>query len=89
MLFETMFTPCKRSGARYRSKWYIDDIDGALLFGLGVHGQYLFVDAEKLVVANVSSGELPLDAAHNSPPLTLSRPKIVAGSLYPPLTLTD
>ena len=64
-LFETMFTPCKRSGGRYRSKWYIDDIDGALLFGLGVHAQYLFVDAEKLVVANVSSGELPLDAAHN------------------------
>ena len=54
-LFETMFIPCKRSGARYRSKWYIDDIDGALLFGLGVHGQYLFVEAEKLVVANVSS----------------------------------
>jgi len=41
-----MFTPCKRSGARYRSKWYIDDIDGALLFGLGVHTQYLFVDAK-------------------------------------------
>jgi hypothetical protein len=51
-----MFIPCKRSGARYRSKWYIDEADGALLFGLGVHGQYLFVDAEKLVVANVCPG---------------------------------
>jgi hypothetical protein len=39
------------SGARYRSQWHIDDSDGALLFGLGVHGQYLFVNAEKLVVA--------------------------------------
>jgi hypothetical protein len=38
--FQTMFTPCSRSGARYRSKWHIDDSDGALLFGLGVHGQY-------------------------------------------------
>jgi hypothetical protein len=54
---------CNRSGARYRNKWYIDDSDGALLFGLGIHGQYLFVDAEKLVVAKVSSQELPLDAA--------------------------
>jgi hypothetical protein len=27
-LFETMFTPCNRSGARYRDKWYIDDSDG-------------------------------------------------------------
>jgi hypothetical protein len=51
MLFETMFTPCSRSGARDRSKWHIDDSDGALLFGLSVHRQYLFVNAEKLVVA--------------------------------------
>ena len=51
-------------GARYRSKWYIDDSDGPLLFGLGIHGQYLFVDAARqLVVAKVSSQELPLDAA--------------------------
>ena len=43
---------------------YIDDSDGPLLFGLGIHGQYLFVDAEwQLVVAKVSSQELPLDAA--------------------------
>ena len=46
-----MFPPCSRSGARYRSKSHIDDSDGALPFGLGVHGQYLFVNAEKLVIA--------------------------------------
>ena len=34
-------------GARYRSKWYIDDSDGPLLFSLGNHGQYLFVEAER------------------------------------------
>ena len=61
--FRDMFTPCDRSGARYRSKWYIDDSHGPLLFGLGIHGQYLFVDAERqLLVAKVSSRELPLDA---------------------------
>jgi CubicO group peptidase (beta-lactamase class C family) len=27
-------------GAQYRSKWYINDNDGPLLFGLGIHGQY-------------------------------------------------
>jgi hypothetical protein len=59
-----MFTLCNRSGARYRSKWCIDDSDGPLLFALGIHGQYLLVDAERqLVVAKVSSQELPLDAA--------------------------
>jgi CubicO group peptidase (beta-lactamase class C family) len=51
-------------GARYRSKWSVDDSDGPLLFGLGIHGQYLFVDAERqLVIAKVSSQDLPLDAA--------------------------
>jgi CubicO group peptidase (beta-lactamase class C family) len=51
------------AGARHRSKWYIDDSHGPLLFGLGIHGQYLFVDAERqLLVAKVSSRELPLDA---------------------------
>jgi hypothetical protein len=46
------------------AQMYIDDSDGPLLFGLGIHGLYLFVDAEwQLVVAKVSSQELPLDAA--------------------------
>jgi CubicO group peptidase (beta-lactamase class C family) len=50
-------------GARYRNKWYIDESDGPLLFGLGIHGQYLFVDVgRRLVVAKVSSQELPVDA---------------------------
>jgi len=59
-----MFPPCSRSGARYRSKSHIDDSDGALPFGLGVHGQYLFVNAEKLVVAEgCCPTGCPLDAA--------------------------
>jgi hypothetical protein len=53
-----------RSGARYRSKWHIDDSDEALPFGLGVYGQYLFVNAEKPVVAKgCCPTGCPLDAA--------------------------
>lgn len=51
----------------YRSKWYVErpgPSGGALLFGLGVHGQNLFVDAARgLVIAKFSSQALPLDEA--------------------------
>jgi hypothetical protein len=37
---------------------------GPLLFGLGIHEQYLFVDAQRqLAIAKVPSQDLPLDAA--------------------------
>jgi CubicO group peptidase (beta-lactamase class C family) len=49
---------------RYRSKWYVEDGDAPLLFGLGIHGQNLFVDrAHDIVIAKTSSQALPLDAA--------------------------
>ena len=49
---------------RYRSKWYVEDGDAPLLFGLGIHGQNLFVDREHdIVIAKTSSQALPLDAA--------------------------
>ena len=59
----------------YRSKWYIARPDegtsakggggnGPMLFGVGVHGQNLFVDAKRdLVIAKFSSQALPLDEA--------------------------
>jgi CubicO group peptidase (beta-lactamase class C family) len=61
----------------YRSKWYIARPDegasakdgsgsgnGPMLFGVGVHGQNLFVDAKRdLVIAKFSSQALPLDTA--------------------------
>ncbi|MDA0341161.1 MAG: serine hydrolase [Proteobacteria bacterium] len=52
----------------YRSKWYIERsasaTEGPMLFGVGVHGQNLFVDAKRdLVIAKVSSQAQPLDAA--------------------------
>ncbi len=48
---------------RYRSQWYALHGDAPLVFGLGIHGQNLFVDrANRIVVAKVSSQALPLDA---------------------------
>lgn len=47
----------------YRSKWYVDRSQPALLFGLGINGQNLFVDrARQLVIAKFSSQLMPLDA---------------------------
>src|SRR5262245_20025838 len=49
---------------RYRSQWYLLDGDAPLAFGLGIHGQNLFVDAARqIVIAKFSSQAAPLDAA--------------------------
>ena len=49
---------------RYRSKWYVLDGEAPLLFGMGIHGQNLFVDRRNdIVIAKLSSQALPLDAA--------------------------
>lgn len=48
----------------YRSKWYVLHGDAPLLFGVGIHGQNLFIDRKnELVIAKLSSQALPLDAA--------------------------
>ena len=47
---------------RYRSQWYVQDGEAPVLFGLGIHGQYLFVDrTHGIVMSKVSSQALPLD----------------------------
>jgi CubicO group peptidase (beta-lactamase class C family) len=49
---------------RYRSFWYVLEGAAPLLFGMGIHGQNLFVDPRnELVIAKVSSQAVPLDAA--------------------------
>jgi CubicO group peptidase (beta-lactamase class C family) len=49
---------------RYRSQWYVVDGEAPLVFGMGIHGQNLFVDrANEIVIAKFSSQALPLDAA--------------------------
>ena len=56
---------------RYRSKWYVLDAGkeksakaAPLAFGMGIHGQNLFVDrVNRLVIAKFSSWAMPMDAA--------------------------
>jgi len=46
----------------YRNKWYVEPGEAPLLFALGIHGQYLFVDRRRqLVIALMSSQANPLD----------------------------
>jgi hypothetical protein len=46
----------------YRSKWYVGLGKSPLLFALGIHGQYLFVDRRhQLVIALMSSQANPID----------------------------
>ena len=46
----------------YRSKWYIQREAEPLIFGVGIHGQFLFVDpAKNLSVAWFASRNSPLD----------------------------
>jgi CubicO group peptidase (beta-lactamase class C family) len=49
---------------RYRSQWYVLDGQAPLAFGMGIHGQNLFVDrVNGLVIAKLSSQAMPMDAA--------------------------
>jgi CubicO group peptidase (beta-lactamase class C family) len=57
----TPFFPGKKM--HYRSKWYVERGETPMLFALGIHGQYLFVDSRRqLVIALMSSQANPLDA---------------------------
>jgi hypothetical protein len=48
---------------RYRNHWYVLDGEAPLAFGMGIHGQNLFIDrAKEIVIAKLSSQALPLDA---------------------------
>jgi hypothetical protein len=52
---------------RYRSQWYVLEGAAPLVFGMGIHGQNLFVDrANEIVIAKLSSQARPLDAARMS-----------------------
>lgn len=49
---------------RYRNQWYLLDGDAPLAFGMGIHGQNLFVDRKnQIVIAKFSSQAIPLDKA--------------------------
>lgn len=52
---------------RYASQWYVLEGDAPLVFGWGIHGQFLFVDrANQIVVAKLSSQAAPIDVARNT-----------------------
>jgi CubicO group peptidase (beta-lactamase class C family) len=52
---------------RYASQWYILEGDAPLMFGWGIHGQFLFVDrVNQIVIAKLSSQALPIDVARNT-----------------------
>ena len=47
---------------RYRSQWYVLDGPAPLLFGMGIHGQNLFIDqTNSIVISKLSSQPLPLE----------------------------
>ena len=47
----------------YRSKWYVLRESNPLIFGLGIHGQFLFIDPSKrLSIAWFSSQNNPLNS---------------------------
>jgi CubicO group peptidase (beta-lactamase class C family) len=52
---------------RYTSQWYVLEGDAPLVFGWGIHGQFLFVDrVNQIVIAKLSSQALPIDIARNA-----------------------
>jgi CubicO group peptidase (beta-lactamase class C family) len=52
-----------RTVIHYRSKWYVEHAPKPLMYGLGIHGQNLFIDrANDIVIAKFSSQAPPLDA---------------------------
>jgi CubicO group peptidase (beta-lactamase class C family) len=51
---------------RYRSKWYLTGNAHGAWTGIGIHGQWLYIDpAAKLVIAKFSSQALPVDDARD------------------------
>jgi CubicO group peptidase (beta-lactamase class C family) len=47
---------------RYRSKWYVIGNGHGAWTGIGIHGQWLYIDPQaKLVIAKFSSQALPVD----------------------------
>jgi CubicO group peptidase (beta-lactamase class C family) len=48
-------------GGHYRSQWWVP-AGGRVLLGLGIHGQFLYVDrAARVVIAKLSTWPTPLD----------------------------
>ena len=52
------------ANAAYRNKWYATGKDNGAFCGIGIHGQWLYVDpAREVVIVKMSSQSLPVDDA--------------------------
>lgn len=52
------------ANGRYRSKWYQTGFESGAFFGIGIHGQWLYVDpSTETVLVKLSSQPLPVDDA--------------------------
>lgn len=65
---------------RYRSQWYVLGDRNPPYFGIGIHGQWLYLDpARELVVAKLSSQPEPVDEAKDS--MTLAACQAIGAAL--------
>jgi len=54
------------ASGRYRSQWYVPDGPSPVLFAVGIHGQWIWIDAEReIVIAMVSAQPEPEDHSAN------------------------
>jgi len=59
-------------GMHYRSQWYVLPGDNGAFFGIGIHGQYLYLDpAREVVIVKMSSQPEPLDETKDALSLAL------------------
>ena len=65
---------------QYRSKWYQTGLESGAFFGIGIHGQWVYIDpSSEMVVAKLSAQKLPVDEAIDG--LTLRALDAVAKAL--------
>ena len=59
---------------RYRSQWYVPEPSSNVLCAIGIHGQWIYVDfARRMVAVKQSSQPIPADDAMDQQTLTLFR----------------
>lgn len=61
-------------GGSYKNKWWITASSSREIFGVGIYGQYIWVDpTSECVIAKFSSLPIPVDAVHSRKHMALFR----------------
>lgn len=61
-------------GGSYKNQWWITASDSREIFGVGIYGQYLWVDpSSETVIAKFSSLPIPIDPVHSRKHMALFR----------------